>query len=162
MHHLFCRFVEVVTANVQVSLTLCLDDIQWADSASIDLLNKILLQQNRKFFFLGCYRDDEVGSDHPFEKMLTNLRQANINATTVRLNAVSELLSLSPRLVKSSSRIIHSKTRGNILFFSQLMLSLHRDGLLYHDFSKERWVWNEEKILFMKLPENVAICFTHE
>jgi hypothetical protein len=40
LHHLFCRFVEVITANVQVSLTLCLDDIQWADSASIDLLIK--------------------------------------------------------------------------------------------------------------------------
>jgi predicted ATPase len=33
--------------------------------------------------------------------------------------------------------------------------------LIYLDFSKERWTWNEEKILSMKLPENVAICFTN-
>jgi predicted ATPase len=101
---------------------------------------------------------------------VTHLKQANINATTVHLNAVeedtlnsvtSELLSLSPLLVRPLSRIIHSKTRGNILFFSQFMLSIHRDGLIYLDFSKERWVWNEEKILSMKLPENVAICFTN-
>jgi predicted ATPase len=41
------------------------------------------------------------------------------------------------------------------------MLSLHRDGLICLDFSKEHWVWNEEKILSMKLPENVAICWTN-
>jgi predicted ATPase len=57
---------------------------------------------------------------------------------------------------------VRSKTRGNILFFSQLMLSLHREGLIYLDFSKERWTWKEEKIVSMKLPENVAISFTND
>ncbi|KAL7503900.1 hypothetical protein ACHAXN_005761 [Cyclotella atomus] len=170
LHHLFCQFLEVITTNAQVSLTLCLDDIQWADKASIDLLNRLIMQRNKKFFFLGCCRGDEMESDHPVEHMLKHLRQANIKATAVHLNPVeedtlntimSELLSLSPRLVRPLSRIIHSKTRGNILFFSQLMLSLHREGLIYLDFSKERWTWNEEKILSMKLPENVAICFTN-
>jgi predicted ATPase len=41
------------------------------------------------------------------------------------------------------------------------MQSLHREGLIYLDFNKERWTWKEEKIVSMKLPENVAICFTN-
>jgi predicted ATPase len=164
--------LEVVTTNAQVSLTLCLDDIQWADEASIAVLTRMLMQQNGKFFFLGCCRDYEMESDHAFWKMLetVNTAPAQSNVTTVQLKGVGDgvlnevmsgLLSLSPRLVRPLSGILHSKTRGNVLFFSQLMLSLHRDGLICLDFSKERWVWNEEKILSMKLPENVAICWTN-
>jgi predicted ATPase len=115
LHHLFCQFLEVITTNVQVSLTLCLDDVQWADKASIDLLNRLIMQRNNKLFFLGCWRGDEMESDHPFEHMLTNLRRSNIKASTVHLHAVgedtlntvmSELLSLSPRLVRPLSRIV--------------------------------------------------------
>ncbi|KAL7512036.1 hypothetical protein ACHAXN_008983 [Cyclotella atomus] len=168
LHDLFCRFIEVISVNVQVSLTLCLDDIQWADEASIDLLAK-LVQGKKKFFFLGCCRDDEV-KNSPFERMLTHLREADIKTTIVQLkrmeedclnSVMSELLCLSPRLIRPFSRIVHSKTRGNCLFISQLMLSLNRDGLIYLDFNKQRWVWNEEKILSTKLPENVAICYTN-
>jgi predicted ATPase len=130
------------------------------------------MQRNGKFFFLGCCRDNEMESDHKIWKMLETVIAAptQSSATTVQLKGVgeevlnevvSELLSLSPRLVRPLSRIVHSKTRGNVLFFSQLMLSLHRDGLINLDLSKERWVWNEEKILSMKLPENVAICWTN-
>jgi predicted ATPase len=170
LHHLFCQFLEVIATNAQISLTLCLDDIQWADEASIAVLTRLLMQQNGKFFFLGCCRGDEMESDHSFWKMLEAVNIAPRGVTTIQLKGigdevlngvVSDLLSLSPRLVRPLSRIIHSKTRGNILFFSQLMLSLHREGLIYLDFSKERWTWNEEKILSMKLPENVAICFTN-
>jgi predicted ATPase len=75
--------------------------------------------------------------------------------------AIANLLHLFPRLVRPLSDIVHSKTRGNILFVSQLMLSLHRDGLLRIDFDRQRWVWDKDTILSMKLPDNVALCFTH-
>eukprot|EP00956_Cyclotella_meneghiniana_P005464 scaffold6949_cov25-Cyclotella_meneghiniana.AAC.1 len=74
--------------------------------------------------------------------------------------AVSDLLCLSPRLVQSLSDIVYSRTKGNALFFFQLLLTLYRDNLLYLDLSHQRWTWDEEKIVIAKLPDNIAICLT--
>jgi predicted ATPase len=109
-------------------------------------------------------------NDHAFMKMLESTCVAGVHTSDVKLNGISEealnnivshLLCLSPRLVRQLSHIVYSKTKGNILFFSQLMLSLHRDGLLQIDFGLQRWIWDEEKIMSVKLPDNVAICFTN-
>lgn len=143
-HHLF---LEVITSLSQVSVTLCMDDLQWADEASIAVLTRLLMRRNKKFFFVGCCRDNEMENDHPFRKMLVHTCTIGVNATKVNLKGVeedvlnqvmSELLCLSPRLVKPLSNVIYRKTRGNLLFFSQLVLSLYRDGLIYLDFDRER------------------------
>ena len=169
LHHLFSILLEVMTEN-SLSITLCFDDVQWADQASISVLNRLLIQRKKKFFFLGCCREDELGGDHLFSKMLENVSSAGVNVTTIELksmgedalNAVlSDLLCLSPRIVRQLSDIVHSKTHGNILFFSQLLLSLYRDRLLYFDYDRQRWVWDEDTILSMKLPDNVALCFSN-
>jgi predicted ATPase len=170
LHYLLCQFVEVITTSSHVSLTLFMDDVQWADEASITVINRLLRQGHHRFFFIGCCRDDEMESDHSFRKMLDDVKASGVNATMVKLNcldqdtlnrAIANLLHLAPRLVRPLSDIVQNKTRGNILFVSQLMLSLHRDGLLRIDFDRQRWVWDEEKILSAKLPDNVALCFTH-
>jgi predicted ATPase len=168
--YLLFRFVEVITSSSKVSLTLFMDDVQWADDASITVMNRLLTQGFDRFFFIACCRDDEMESDHSFRKMLDSVKTSGVYATTVKLNgldqdmlnkAIANLLHLSPRLVRPLSYIVHNKTRGNILFVSQLMLSLHRDGLLRIDFDRQRWVWDKEKILSIKLPDNIALCFTH-
>lgn len=152
-----------------MSLTVLVDDAQWADEASIRLLGSIIRQRYKKVFFLVCYRDDEVGSDHPFYKMLENVGSIGIISTSVKVanmghdtlnTMISDLLCRSPRLVHSLSKAVFSKTKGNALFVSQLLLSLYRDGLLYLDLDRQRWVWDEEKISSLKLPLNAAAYFT--
>jgi predicted ATPase len=147
-----------------------MDDCQWADEASVAVLASLLRQGNKNFFFVGCYRDDEMNSDHAFMKMLESTCVAGVKASEVKMNGIDEealinlishVLCLSPRLVRQLSRIVYSKTKGNILFFSQLMLSFHRDGLLQVDLGLQRWIWDEEKIMSVKLPDNVALCFTN-
>jgi predicted ATPase len=146
-----------------------MDDCQWADDASIEVLASLLRQGRKKFFFVGCYRDDEITSDHALLKMLESIHAAGVKRSDVKLNGLSEeslnnllshLLCLSPRLVGQLSHILYSKTKGNILFITQLMLSLHRDGLLKLDMGSQRWIWDEEEIMSEKLPDNVALCFT--
>jgi predicted ATPase len=146
-----------------------MDDCQWADDASIEVLASLLRQGRKKFFFVGCYRDDEITSDHAFLKMLESIHAAGVKRSDVKLNGLSEealnnlvshILCLSPRVVGQLSHILYSKTKGNILFITQLMLSLHRDGLLKLDMGSQRWIWDEEEIMSEKLPDNVALCFT--
>ena len=170
--YLLCQFVEIINANsVASSITLFLDDLQWADEASIAVINRLVLSQARKkFFFLGCYRDDEMDNDHPFWKTIEGVRAYGINTIishTKRLtedalnDVISDMLSLSPRIVRSLSRLVFSKTKGNFLFISQLLLSLSRDGLLRIDLGRQRWIWDHSKIYSTKLPDNVAVCFTN-
>jgi predicted ATPase len=74
--------------------------------------------------------------------------------------AVVSTLCLSPRLTRALSSIMYHKTKGNPLFVSRLMLSLSKDGLLRPSLGEGRWVWDKEKILCQKLPDDVAEFLT--
>ena len=170
LNHLFCLLLEVMTANSK-SITLWMDHMQWADEASITVLTRLATNGCKKFFLLGCCRENEMENDHPFWESLKSVQTAGVEVTTIQLRGVgqgelnqvmSDLLCLSPRLVRPLSYIVHSKTGGNALFISQLMLSLCRDRLLRLDYDKQRWIWDEDSILSMKLPDNVALCFTND
>lgn len=55
------------------SVTLLVDDAQWADDASIDVLNQLLRRDEIKFFLIVCYRDDEIRVGYPLIKMLSDV-----------------------------------------------------------------------------------------
>eukprot|EP00804_Cyclotella_cryptica_P015019 CCRYP_000618-RB/>CCRYP_000618-RB protein AED:0.01 eAED:0.01 QI:822/1/1/1/0/0.5/2/1351/774 len=170
LHYLLCEFVDVISTFSVAPLTLFLDDLQWADAASISVLNQLLLKGYKRFFLLGCCRSTEIGDNHPFACMIENVRQFRTKITIVKIYCMerdslnlmmSDMLCLPPRVVRSLSDTIYTKTKGNPLFFSQLMLSLSRDGLLRLSLSRQRWVWDEEQIQCMKLPDDVANCFAN-
>jgi predicted ATPase len=75
--------------------------------------------------------------------------------------AMSNLLHLSPRLVRSLSDIVYNKTKGNPLFFSRMLLALNREGFLRISLTRHRWVWDEDKIQSRELPEDVAMLFVN-
>ena len=170
LQYLLSVFVDVISTNSLVSVVLYMDDVQWIDEASLGILKRILKQKPKKFFFLSCFREDGAMNDHPFWDAINALGSAGVHATQITLNCmtkvtldtvVSELLCLSPRLVRSLSSLLFNKSKGNALFFLQLLMLLFRDGLLHLDFNRERWVWDEVKIASMKLPDNIAICLTN-
>ena len=175
LQYLLCRFVEVISSTFAATVTLCLDDLQWADSASIAAVNQLLLaggiaSQNAKFFFLGCYREGETDNCNPLWKTLCNNDLVNARFTDVKLDCmdeetlttmVSETLCLLPRLTRSLSSIIYRKTKGNPLFVSQLMISLDKEGLLRPSLSRRRWEWDKEKVQCQKLPDDVVMFFTN-
>jgi predicted ATPase len=168
MHFLICKFMEAICSDS--SVTLLLDDTQWADDASIDLLNQLLRRHQIKFFLIVCSRDGEMGGGDPFLKMLGNIHSFGVGSTIIKLGSIgqdevkavtSKALCLLPRQVKTLASIVHKRTKGLILFVIQLILSLEHDGLLHIDLGRKRWVWDQDqdKIESMRLPENVAICF---
>ncbi|KAL7480275.1 hypothetical protein ACHAW6_005968 [Cyclotella cf. meneghiniana] len=168
--YLICQFVELISTYSLVSVTIFLDDVQWADAASILVLNQLLMKRHKKFFFLACCRSMELENDHLFQDMIENIHAFGIKTTVIELNCiekvqlnkmVSELLCLPPRIVHGLSEIIYTKTKGNPLFFSQMLVSLNRDGFLRLSLSRQRWVWDEDEIQSIKIPDDVALCFTN-
>ncbi|KAK1742112.1 putative AAA ATPase [Skeletonema marinoi] len=173
LQYLLCRLVEVISSTFAAPVTLFLDDLQWADSASIAAVNQLLLgglaSQNTHFFFLGCHRDGEADNCNPLWKSLCYNNLVNARSTDVKLDCmgeetlstmVSETLCLSPRLTRSLSSVIYHKTKGNPLFVSRLMISLNKEGLLRPSLSRRRWEWDKEKIQCQKLPDDVAMFLT--
>jgi len=108
--------------------------------------------------------------NHPIWQLIQNIHAVGLNPTIVTLKRMEEeelttvmscVLCLPPRLVRSLSGVLFKKTKGNPLFLSQLLLLLNRNRLIRLDVYSQRWVWDEDKIHSMKLPDNIAICFTN-
>lgn len=177
LQYLLCQFVDVIASCSGAPIVLFLDDVQWADPASINVVNQLLLSSgssttgsessssSRQFYFLASCRDEGMLPGHPFMDMLASVQTFGVKANVITLTCmdremintmISDLLCLFPRLTWSLSEIIHHKTNGNPLFFAQLMMSLCRDGLVRLSLSKRRWEWDEEKIQSTKLPDDVA------
>eukprot|EP00804_Cyclotella_cryptica_P031189 CCRYP_019406-RA/>CCRYP_019406-RA protein AED:0.07 eAED:0.07 QI:42/1/1/1/0.5/0.33/3/953/1070 len=171
IQHLLVRFVEVISSCSKETVTLCVDDIQWADSFSMSVLEQIMMmhEKDKRLFIIGCYRDDEIQDCHPIKTVIGNFNEYGIRLTMIKLDCIdkttvnkmiSDLLCLSPRVVNSLSDIVYHKTKGNLLFISQLLISLNRDGLLNLSLSRRRWVWDQEQIQSRKLPDDVAMFFS--
>ena len=166
MHHLIYKFLEVMSTESYGPVTIFFDDIQWADEASISVMKLVLKFKN--LLFLGCFRDDCVDSVRSLGTMFDSASALGVNVVQIKLEGMSadvlnrvlsDLLCLLPRLVKSLSAIVFQRTQGNILFFHQLMLSMYRNRVLYLDFKNHRWHWDQDKLLYMKLPDSIAKCF---
>lgn len=159
--NLLSQFVDVICDCSEKPMVLFIDDMQWADSSLISIINQ-LLQSSRsrqdgkgKFFFLGSFRTEDNESEeiefinHPFWStiasaiidgfMTTSLKLVYLNLTKDIVNQfVADLLHLSPRLVANLSDIVFHKTKGNPLFISRMLLSLNRKGLLYLSLTRNR------------------------
>jgi predicted ATPase len=142
-----------------------LDDIQWADSAALDVIHTILSDtMGSCMFFVGTYRNNEVQLDHDIFDFMDRLEISNVQTTKVSLTGldqkdlntmISDALCLYPRICKSLSNIVFQKTKGNPFFVLEFMLSLKTRGLLQYNFHQKRWVWNEDIIRGEEITENV-------
>lgn len=175
LQYLLCQFVEVISNSFDAPVTLFLDDLQWADTASIGAVKQLLSSSSssnagNKIFFFGCRREEEVDEKHPLWSVIGRAKLLDVKYTNLKLECfeekaltlmVSETLCLSPRLTCPLSRVIYHKTKGNPLFVSRLMFSLSKDGLLRPNLKRRRWEWDIEKIQGQKLPEDVAMFITN-
>ncbi|GGA26201.1 AAA family ATPase [Okeania sp. KiyG1] len=136
---LFEKFIGVFT-SIEHPLTLFLDDLQWVDSASLNLL-KVLMGDNQTGYLLllGAYRDNEVFPAHPLMLTLGELEKQNTTISTITLaplsvahinQLVAETLSCSVELATPLTDLVYQKTQGNPFFTTQFLKGLHEDGLI--------------------------------
>jgi len=95
LQYLLCRFVEVLSSTFASPVTLFLDDLQWADPASIAAVNQLLLTfgpatQNTSFFFLGCYREGDIENCNPFWRAMCNSNLLKGRSTNIKLDCMGE------------------------------------------------------------------------
>ncbi|MBK8395850.1 MAG: serine/threonine-protein kinase PknK [Leptospiraceae bacterium] len=143
-------------------LVLFLDDLQWADISSLNLLKTILTDSSlQSLFIILAYRSNEVDAIHPFAVILEEVKKTRLEITNISINPLSEndvnqlvadTLDSSEKSSSELSQIIHSKTGGNPFFVNSVFRSLYRDGVVYY---YDSWKWEIAKVKQVAVSENV-------
>jgi len=162
---LLVQRVLSVFARPEHPLVLFLDDLQWADRATLDLLRYILDTGVRHLLLLGAYRDNEVQSGHPLLSALEEIRKSGAAVQLIELGALpaadvaqllADALSADPLRVEPLAELVHDKTGGNPFFVIQFVLALRDDALLVYDAISARWAWDLPRILARGFTDNLA------
>ncbi|MEH2329416.1 AAA family ATPase [Nostoc sp.] len=134
---LFQKFTQVFTSEKH-PLVMFLDDLQWADSASLMLI-QLLMADTKHLFLIGAYRDNEVNSAHPLMLTLNDIQKTAATINTITLaplsqSQVNQLVADTLKCTKDSalpvSQLVFQKTQGNPFFTIQFLKALHQDGLI--------------------------------
>lgn len=157
------RFVRGV-ATPERPLVMFLDDLQWADLPSIDLLVSLASEDAPHVLVIGAYRDTEVGSGHPLRSAIQKIEEQGSQVPEIHLGPLGEdavLELLTDVLGPGSGRVrlavmCHDKTQGNPFFLRRLLESLHEDGLLTFDGESGGWSWSSTKIRTRPVGEDVV------
>ena len=161
----FRRFLSVF-AQPEHPLALFLDDLQWLDSATLDLLEDLLTQPDvRHLMLIGAFRDNEVDSTHPLTRKLEAIRKAGAVVQEIILGPlaredleqlIGDALHCESERVTTLAELIHEKTLGNPFFTNQLMFVLVEESLLAFDYGEGRWSWDLKRIRTKGYTDNVV------
>ncbi len=161
----FQNFIKVF-ANFEHPLAIFLDDLQWADSASLGLIKNLMLDSSTRYLFLMlAYRDNETDANHPFTIMLDSIKKEGVDVGLIYLKPlheehVNEMLRDSlfckTEEVAPLAELVFQKTGGNPFFITELLKQLTKEDSISFDYDKGKWQWDLEKIKSTRISENVV------
>src|SRR5262245_42354639 len=161
----FRQFIGVF-ARPEHPLALFLDDLQWLDAATLDLLGDLLSRSElRNLLLIGAYRDNEVTAAHPLMQKLDVIKAAGANVKEITLEPLArehlgQLIADTLRCESERSaplaQLVHDKTGGNPFFAIQFISSLADEGMLSFDHDAARWSWDLDRIHAKGYTDNVV------
>ncbi len=159
----FHRFMQVM-ATSEHPLVLFIDDLQWADSATLKLIQVLITDtQIEHLLLIGAYRDNEVDTTHPLTLVLEELKKARISWDILHLkplaqDSIDQLIieTLLCDCVSSLSKLTLAKTQGNPFFVKEFIKTLYQEKLINFDITKQQWSWNIEQIEEQNITDNVV------
>ncbi len=177
-HYTLRNFIKVF-ADKSTPLVFFLDDLQWADTASIELIDSILSDRRlQAIMFIGAFRNIEAEKNSALVTIITELQQNRKNYQQLKLTPIAKrylAIILKDTLKKnihendSLVQLIFDKTCGNPLFVREFLINLHKNGVItYNNNSKVYygslqnfgWQVNMDKINNTGLPETVVDILT--
>src|SRR5262249_30586606 len=161
----FRRYIGVF-ARAEHPLALFLDDLQWLDAATLDLIEDLLTHEDvRHLLLVGAYRNNEVSPTHPFMRKLDAVRNAGaagqgVTIASLALGDLTKLIADSlrcePERAGPLAQLVHDKTAGNPFFALQFLSALAEERLVSFDHSAGRWSWDLNRIHAKGYTDNVA------
>jgi PAS domain S-box-containing protein len=161
----FRRFLGAF-ATAEHPLALFLDDLQWLDAATLELLEHIVTQADvRHLLLVGAFRNNEVTPSHPLMRTLEAIRKAGARVQDIVLTPlaradigqlVADAMQCAPDRVRPLAHMMHEKTSGNPFFAIQFFTALAEEGSLAFDPAMRTWQWDIERIQAKSYTDNVV------
>jgi len=164
-HAVFRRFLGTF-ARPDHPLVLFLDDLQWLDAATLDLLEHLISTPDlRHLLLIGAYRDNEVAPSHPLMLTLDAIRRAGASVHEIVLPPLSaadvgrlvvDALHCAPARARPLARLLYEKTAGNPFFTIEFLTELYEEHLLEFDPAEGAWRWDVARIHAKGFSDNVV------
>ncbi|AFZ60747.1 multi-sensor signal transduction multi-kinase [Anabaena cylindrica PCC 7122] len=166
---LFQKFTQVFT-SIEHPLVIFLDDLQWADLASLKLI-QLLIAETTYLFIIGAYRDNEVNPGHSLMLTLSEIQKTPAKISTINLlplnqqklnELVADTLKCTEKSAWNLSVLIYQKTQGNPFFATHLFKALHQDGLIHFDFGLRCWQCNIAEVKAQTVTDDVVVFMSSQ
>ena len=156
-NRVFQEFIGLF-CQVEHPLVIFVDDLQWADAASLKLIQLLMSNENIKnLFIIRAYRDNEVSSTHLLTLTLEKIKATKTPVNNIKVQALSypyvkqlieETLSSNVNLeqLQLLAELISNKTQGNPFFITQLLKKMYVDNLISYQINTNTWQWNLDEI----------------
>ncbi|MEG4884318.1 AAA family ATPase [Microcoleus sp. K1-B6] len=161
----FLNFLQVFCQKAH-PLVIFLDDLQWADSATLKLLELIMSERDLGYLMcIGAYRDREVDLNHPLIKMRDRLAEQGAIVNTIILTPlqveeitqlISDALHQDRENVKPLAELVDNKTSGNPFFINEFLKTLYEENLVNFDRTGKSWQWDIAQIEALGITDNVV------
>jgi predicted ATPase len=170
----FQNFIQVFT-RPEHPLILFLDDLQWADSASLQLLQRLIgPTEPQHLFIIGTYRENEVDEAHPLQQSMAAIRENGGHVNQIFLKPldfdqirafVADALGAPSAQAESLAQLVAAKTNGNPFFMNEFLKALYREDLLRptqrtaeddHSRGTVRWQWDIAELQARDITDNVV------
>lgn len=161
----FSSFIRVVSQRKH-PFVIFIDDLQWVDSASLNLIALLLTDSSIKhLLIIGSYRDNEVDQLHPLMNLLQEIKDLGIALHEINLGDLSsenveeltsDALNCSRTQSSALAHLIYDKSHGNAFYLTQLLKSLPGENLLNYSTDDKCWQWDIDKINAKGISENVV------
>ncbi|MBF0440936.1 MAG: AAA family ATPase [Oligoflexales bacterium] len=161
----FQNFVNAIVPGVQ-PLVLFFDDLQWADTASLELIQQFLTDpRGRSILIIGSYRSKEVSPGDILTTMLRTTEEMGTCITRIELSPLKEgdvrklivnCIGCESPEIEPLAALLSSKTKGNPFFIQQMLMDIYKNGLLYFDVADVKWKFHVEAIGKTGITDNVV------
>ncbi|MGF1488085.1 MAG: AAA family ATPase [Prochloraceae cyanobacterium] len=161
----FLEFIKVF-AKSEHPLVIFLDDLQWADRASLQIIQLVITEESIEHLFLiGAYRNNEVSAGDPLTLTIDYIRKAKVKVSEISLSAlqlsdiaklIADSFNCTYQTAKPLAELVLAKTRGNPFFINEFLRSLYLDNLLSFNYQSRSWQWDLAQIQSKKFTENVV------
>lgn len=151
LHFVFLNFIRVFT-KAEHPLSLFLDDLQWVDAASLQLVQQLMTApDNRYLLVIGAYRDTEVHETHSLRLALDAIRKAESASLQITLQPldltsmrqlIADTFACSLDRAAALAELLFAKTQGNPFFVHEFLKLLYAEELLTPDFRHGGWQWD--------------------
>jgi predicted ATPase/two-component sensor histidine kinase/tRNA A-37 threonylcarbamoyl transferase component Bud32 len=158
------QFIQVL-AQPDHPLVIFLDDLQWVDAASLQLIQVLMATNIPCLFLIGAYRDNEVSATHPLTQAIEEMQKAGITIETIALSPLQKLdvqhlladtLNCSVEAVATLADLVLAKTDGNPFFVNEFLRALYVEQLLTFDYQHSEWQWSISEIQQRNITDNVV------